>query len=548
MGNTFRLLGQSTRALPCYRNTVSLKPDFAEAHNNLGAALQDLGKPVDALTAHKRATALKPDYAEAHSNCGMALLDLDRRTDALAAFDRAIALRADFAEAHNNRGLVLKAMGRLEEACESHRRALDLKANYDQAHDNLLFTLNYLPNLSPELLFKAHGEWDRLHASALLPKPLNVGTQSDGQSRRLRIGYVSPDFRTHSVAWFFEPLLHAHHRDAVEVFCYSNVLLPDDCTARIRAKAEHWRSIAGLSDEAAAAQIKQDRIDILVDLAGHTANNRLLVFARKPAPIQVTWLGYPNTTGLQAMDYRLTDAEADPEGEADRLHSEKLIRLAQGFLCYSPPQPAPQVSETPAIKAGYITFGSFNNLAKINARVIQAWADILHTAAGSRLLLKDRALGDHLTREHYLKQFEAYGISNERIELQGKQARIEDHLAAYRRIDIGLDPFPYNGTTTTCEALWMGTPVVTLAGNRHAGRVGASILKYAGYPGWVASDPVSYRGIAARLASDITGLNTIRQALRTDLVNSSLCNSDVFAHTLEDAYRHMWNNYSGAGR
>ena len=548
LGNVFRLLGQSTRALSCYRSTVSLKPDFAEAHNNLGAVLQDLGNPTEALAAHERAAELKPNYAEAHSNCGMALIQLDRRADALAAFDRAIALKPDFAEAHNNRGLVLKAMGHLEAACESHRTALDLRPDYDQAHDNLLFTLNYRPDLSPEQLFKAHSEWDHQHASALLPKPLDFGDQNSDQKRRLRIGYVSPDFRTHSVAWFFEPLLSAHHNDAVEVFCYSNVLHPDETTTRIRSKADHWRSIASLSDKAAAEKIRQDRIDILVDLAGHTANHRLLVFARKPAPIQVTWLGYPNTTGLQTMDYRLTDAAADPEGEADQMHSEKLIRLAQGFLCYSPPQPAPPISETPAIKTGHITFGSFNNLAKINAKVIQAWAGILHVVPGSRLLLKDKALADDITREQYLKQFKAHGIGRERVELHGKQISIEDHLATYCRIDIGLDPFSYNGTTTTCEALWMGVPVVTLAGDRHAGRVGTSILEYAGYPGWIASDPASYVKIAAHLAGDTAELNTIRQTLRTHLGNSSLCDSDTFARTVEDAYRLMWKNYSEARR
>ena len=265
----------------------------------------------------------------------------------------------------------------------------------------------------------------------------------------------------------------AHDRNEVEIFCYAEVKRPDRMTAKIRGLADQWRSTVGMGDDALARRIFEDRIDILVDLAGHTANSRLKVFARKPAPVQVTWLGYPGTTGLPVMDYRLTDEITDPEGDGDQYYTETRVRLKDGFLCYLPPDDAPAVSSPPVLKSGGITFGSFNNLAKVNEKVVDLWSRILCRVPGSSLLLKSKPLADKPTQRRYIDLFIKNGVMPDQIKMLSATASIPEHLACYDRVDIGLDPFPYNGATTTCEALWMGVPVVVLRGDRHAGRVGA---------------------------------------------------------------------------
>jgi predicted O-linked N-acetylglucosamine transferase (SPINDLY family) len=358
--------------------------------------------------------------------------------------------------------------------------------------------------------------------------------------RRLRVGYVSPDFREHSVSAFLDPVIAGHDRRWFEVFCYAEVVRPDDTTARFRGLSDGWCSTLGMTDGAVAGRIRDDGIDILVDLAGHTAGNRLRVFAERPAPVQVTWLGYPNTTGLSAMDYRLSDAVADPAGEADALHSETLVRLANGFLCFAPPADAPEVGETPALATGQVTFGSFNNLAKVTPDVVEAWADILNRIPNSRLVLKSRPLADEKTRERYLEMFGAHGVDPGRVELCSWIASKSGHLGAYERLDIGLDPFPYNGTTTTCEALWMGVPVVTLGGDRHAGRVGASILARVGLAGLVAETKADYVEQAVALAGDLDRLSALRGGLRSRMEKSPLCDAGGFARDIEAAYREMW--------
>src|SRR5262249_25869327 len=299
-------------------------------------------------------------------------------------------------------------------------------------------------------------------------------------ARLLRIGYVSPDFRQHSVAYFLEPLLRGHDRQQVEVFCYGDVARPDSVTTHLQELADHWLVTVGTSHQALAERIRTDRIDILVDVAGHTAGNRLLVFARKPAPVQVTWLGYPNTTGLKAIDYRLVDAVTDPAGEADAWASESLVRLEGGFLCYGALTDAPAPTLPPCLGTGTITFGSFNNPAKVSAATFDAWAKLLSRLPQARLLLKGTPFADAATRALFLARLDERGVAAERVDLMGSVSSATQHLALYHRMDIALDPFPFNGTTTTCEALWMGVPVITLRGHRHAGRVGASLLTQIG--------------------------------------------------------------------
>jgi protein O-GlcNAc transferase len=311
-------------------------------------------------------------------------------------------------------------------------------------------------------------------------------------------------------------------------------------TTRIKGCADHWRSVVGLSDDAVAQLIYDDRIDILVDLAGHTANNRLLVFARKPVPVQATWLGYPNTTGMSVMDYRFTDDVADPAGESDRYYTERLVRLPQGFLCYAPLHGARDISPPPALREGRVTFGSFNNLPKVNGQVVEVWSKILSLAPGSSLVLKSKPLMDEGVRRRYLEMFSMCGVPAERILFEGYTRTTQEHLSLYNRVDIGLDPFPYNGTTTTCEALWMGVPVVTLKGNRHSARVGASILSRVGLEKLICATQADYVKAAVDLAADLERLKALRTQMRDRLIGSPLCDAESFAGMVEASYRTMW--------
>ena len=315
----------------------------------------------------------------------------------------------------------------------------------------------------------------------------------------------------------------------------------------MQTEADHWISIAEMPDQKVVERIGEDRIDILVDLSGHTGGNKLIVFAAKPAPIQVTWLGYPNTTGMRSIDYRLTDAIADPPGVADDLHSENLIRLEHGFLCYQPDAVAPEVTPPPCLKRDYVTFGSFNNLPKITAEVIEVWAKIMRETPGSRLLLKSKTLADRNIRQKFLQLFTERGISEDRLELHDWLPAKNSHFELYHRVDIGLDPFPYNGTTTTCEALWMGVPVITLSGDRHAARVGASIMHHSGFEESITHTEDGYIALALALARDRQRLATLRKNQRHKMRESQLMDTKLFTSTLEKAYRRMWREWCTKG-
>ncbi|MEW6330081.1 MAG: hypothetical protein AB1560_01340 [Pseudomonadota bacterium] len=391
-------------------------------------------------------------------------------------------------------------------------------------------------------MYAAHREYAR-RREAPLAALIRAHANDRSPGRRLKIGYVSSDFRRHSVAWFIEPVLAQHDRERFEVHCYANHFQEDEVTRRIMSHADHWCRIFGTPDEGVADQIRADRIDILVDLNGHTAMNRLLVFARKPAPVQVTWLGYPNTTGLSAMDYRLTDGFADPVGQTGHLHSEKLVRLPECFSCYQPPADAPAVSELPARNKGRVSFGSFNKLNKITPGVMKLWAGILRAVPGSRLILKSTGLGEPAMQQTVRDAFMRREVTPDRIELLGHDPSSAGHLGRYADIDIGLDPFPYNGTTTTCEALWMGVPVVTLAGKVHAGRVGVSQMSNLGLTELIARTPEEYIAITTSLARNLEDLARLRSELRDRLLASPLTDAPRFTRNLEQAYHNMWEDW-----
>jgi predicted O-linked N-acetylglucosamine transferase (SPINDLY family) len=564
-------------AMIAYREAIRIKPDLATPHSNLGAILYRQGRLEEATRACREAVRIKPDYAEAHCNLGCVLFDCRQYDEASAALLRAIRIKPDLAEAHSNLGKVLRDLGQIDEAVKACRRALGIKPRYAEAHMNLgaglcdqglieeaaaayraavepdpgfaeagsgmLACLNYSDNVLPAVLYEAHHAWGQVHGRPL-PQPDSFAN-ARSHNRRLRVGYVSPDFRQHSVAYFLEPLLRCHDRDAIEVFCYAEVTWPDARTEQFKNLADRWVTTAGMSDEALAEHIRSDRIDILVDLAGHTAKNRLPVFASKPAPVQVTWLGYPNTTGLAAIDYRLVDAVTDRDARDQAVCTETLTRLPDGFLCYGPPGDAPQPAAPPHVSSGAVTFGSFNNPSKLSAATIDAWARLLARLPTARLLLKGKPFACAVTRASFLERLRRRGVAKERVDLAAWLPD-ETHLALYNRVDIALDPFPYNGATTTCEAMWMGVPVVTLRGDRHAGRVGASLLTQIGLTEFIADSVEAYVEIAAALAGTPARLTELRHSLRPRMMASPLCDAPAFARKIEAAYRSMWQRWCAA--
>jgi len=541
-GYALQLTGKCTEAIVAHRRALELDPQNARARINLSSAYHKTRQNDLAIQYGQEALELQPDLPEAHFILANVMLTQMRVSDAIKLFRAALALNPAFASAHNNLGTALRETGDIDESIAHFEKALDNDPTHVAASSNLLLALHYRHGDDAEKLFTAHRVWaERVSAP---PSPLAVPYPNPPDpGRRLRIGYVSPDFRTHSVSFFIEPIIRSHDRDGFEIFCYSVANPPDKKTEEFQRLADGWREINGIPELDIVEMIRRDQIDILVDLSGHTDSNRILIFTHKPTPIQVTYLGYPNTTGLLTMDYRLTDNWADPEGQTDRFHTEKLIRLPGGFLCYQPDADAPPVNQTPALETGAVTFGSFNTLPKITPEAIAAWAAILNSVPASRLIIKTGAFADENTRQRMLDAFASHGIPNSRIELLARTAARIDHLALYGRIDIGLDTFPYNGTTTTCEALWMGVPVVVLAGKTHVGRVGVSLLTNIGLTECIADTKENYIATAVRLANDLRHLQELRSTMRDRLLASHLTRAEDFTRTLEQAYRALWHKW-----
>ena len=543
LGLTQRALGNWREAATALRRAIAGGLDLPEAHNGLGTVLAAQGDAAGARAAFESAIKLRPDYAEAWSNLGLAHFNLDARAEAKAALTQALALDPKLADAVFNLGIVHQDEGDFAAARECWRRVLDLAPDHQTARGNLLQSLQYDPEASPALQLEEAKEWGRRHGA--VAQRFTAWPNRPEPERKLRIGYVSGDFRDHSCAHFLGPLLAAHNRSQVEVYAYAEVRRPDDTTRRLKTLLDHWLDTTGLEDGVVADRVRADGIDILVDLAGHTANNRLGVFALKPAPIQASWLGYPGTTGLDAIDYRLTDAIADPPGAEDQA-TETLIRLEDGFHCYAAPPGAPAVALPPFRARSYVTFGSFNNIQKLTAPTAAVWAEILSRVPGARLALKSIRLNEPPVQERVRGWFAAAGIGPERLDLGGWIDDAGGHLAAYAGIDIGLDPFPYNGTTTTLEALWMGVPVVVLRGDHHAARVGASLLTHARAPELVQDSIDAYIAAAVALAAAPERLTVYREGLRLRLAGSPLMDAPGFARRIETAYRSMWRRWCTA--
>lgn len=574
LGNVLKSVGRPQEAIAAYDRAIAVKPDYAEVHSNRGAILNDLGRREEAVAAYDQAIRFKPDYAEAHSNRGNALKDLGRLEEAIGAYDQALLFQPGHAGFLCNRGVALNELGRLEEAVATYDEAIRINSNHDVAHKNRGVALNELGRNAEAIA--AHDEAIRikpddaeahsnrlmaLHygktagAHAFLPYARQYGAQFDRPSpsrpfanapdpeRRLRVGYVSADFRRHAVGFLLAEVLASHAPSAVEVFCYSNNPRDDDLTARLRRSAHHWRKLVGLSDEKTADLVRNDRIDILVDLSGHTAGNRLPMFALRPAPVQATWLGYFGTTGLAAMDYVLADRFVVPAAE-EGCFTERIYRLPNSYLCFSVPDVYVPAAEPSDLGSRPLTFGSFNNHSKTSPTTVHLWAQVLKSVPGSRLLLKTRALGDVAARRRLTENFAEHDIQPERLLLEGSVPRTQ-LLAAYRRLDVALDPTPYGGGVTTLEALWMGVPVVTLRGNTWVGRVSESILTTIGLPELVAGSEAEYVEIAARIATDAVRRTALSAELRGLAEASPLFQAGRFASDLEAAYRNMWREWCG---
>ena len=506
----------------------------------LATLLNKTGQKDKAEQCYKTLLRCEP-HPVIYRELGRICFDSERISEATEYRRKAVQAAPDNAELLWILAGSLMASGRLHDGADVLRKALELEPENAAIRSNYLLNLHYLPDVSAETMFEEHLKWARIHTSS---DPAGFSHDNIPEpERKLRVAYISPDFRMHSVASFFEPLLEGHNRENVELYGYGNVKSPDHVTKRLKSMFDNYRDIRGLDDQTAAWLIKQDRIDILVDLAGHTNKNSLSVLALKPAPIQVTYLGYPDTTAMGQVDYRLTDVVAESP-DSQKFHTEQLVYLPNGFLCYAPPAPAPAVLPAPVLKNGCVTFGSFNNSRKINPHVIELWAQVLKTVPQSRLLLKFHEGGDEKVKDHYLSQFEQCRISRQRVQICGRKPHFE-HLRLYSEMDIALDTYPYNGTTTTCEALWMGVPVISLVGPRHFSRVGLSILTRLGLEFFAAETADQYIAKAAVLAAKPDALAQTRASMRTRMAASALCDKNNFAQSVEQAYRHMWRQWCG---
>jgi len=520
---------------------LTLKPNFAEAHYNLGNALDEMGKQEQAIASYRQALTLKPDYVEAHYNLGLLLQGQGRPGEAEACYRKTLSYKPDYIEAHNNLGIALKDQGKLDEAIASFRRALTLRPDYFEARSNMLFFLNYLPGKSVAHYLEEARQYGRIVAAEVQNRFTDWICLS--KPERLRIGLVSDDFRNHPVGYFLENMLENIDPAKIELIAYPISNRRDELTDRICLRFLSWKPLLGFSDEAVARLIHDDGVHVLLDLSGHTSNNRLPVFAWKPAPIQATWLGYFASTGLEEMDYLIADPVSVPE--SCRSHfTEKVWYLPETRWCFSPPTSDEELTPTllPALGNGYITFGCFQNLAKLNDEVLEVWAKIFALLPLARLRIQIPQNFSPANLEQLQRRLRQNEIAPERVNFEKPLPRLE-YLAAHASVDIILDTFPFPGGTTTCEALWMGVPTVTLAGETMVSRQGASLLSCSGLSDWIAVDEKDYVAKAVAHASDLKKLARLRSGLRQQVSASPLFDGSRFARNFEKAMWGMWRRF-----
>ena len=573
VGQVLKALGRYNDAATCYRTACQLQPDFIEAIYNMATVLHALGNTAEAIEIYKQAILIKPDFLPAFVGLGNALREAGFMNDAIECYKHIVSLKPDLAGAYHNLAIMLRLQSRVDEAEKTIREELKLQPDSvmsqitlgdiyidqgkvedairifqkllqrdphnSEVHWKLIMSMHYLPTYSADNLFDEARRWGISHTPPA-EKRLTPANAPNPQ-RRLRVGYVSGDFYIHPVGHFIESVLAHHDKSQHEIYCYYNNTRYDELTENLKRSADHWRNISSQGDDAVAEQIRQDQIDILIDLSGHTAKTRMLLFARKPAPVQVTWLGYFDTTGLTTIDYIIGDRYLIPS-EEERHYTEQVARMPNAYLCFTPPDSDIAPNPLPALTSDRITFGCFNNNAKLTEGVIACWSKILHALPQAQLYLKYPPFGDAQVRQRYFDLFATQGIAAERIRLTGHSPRHE-YLAAYQEVDLGLDPFPFNGCTTTMESLWMGVPVVTLRGDRYVGHMGETILKHLDLAECVTDSEEAYIDRAIALVSDLPRLAALRSGLRDRLLKSPLCDGPGFTRDLEAVYRRMWDTW-----
>ncbi|NQU55880.1 MAG: tetratricopeptide repeat protein [Rhodospirillales bacterium] len=541
LGIAFNSLGKLDSAVEKFNKAIAIKPTYAEAYGNLGSTLQRLGQFDEAVASFQKSIAINAGNPSTHYNLGNALKEAGRLQEAETSFLLALDINPDYALAHNNLGTLYKDLGRLEGAAGCYQKALDADPTYADAHSNLLMTAQYRHGHDAQSLYRLHCQWDKQHAG-FLGKPFADHDNLRDPDKRLRVGFVSADLRRHPIGYFLIGLLENANKDDLELICFCDGK-HDDLSDRLQSAADGWLNCQGMATMVLAERIHSEKIDILFDLAGHTAANRLPLFALKPCPLQVSWAGYVGATGLKAMDYLLSDNHYTPENE-HCFYREKILDMADAYVCYEPPSYAPEVGPLPCRQADFVTFGCFNNPAKINDEVLTAWADILKSVANSRLFLKYKGIDDDFSNRRIVAALTGRGVERSRVILEGG-ATHQAFLDSYNKVDIALDTFPYSGGLTTCEALWMGTPVVTFPGKTFASRHALSYLKTIGLDDLVACDKGGYVDLAVRLANDGDGLATLRSGLREKVARSPLCDREKFARGFTTKMRDIWRQWCG---
>lgn len=528
-------------AAASFRKAVEINPQFADAHSNLGNVLRELGEPKTAEAHCRQAIALNPTFGEAHNNLGNALKAQHRLAEATACYDEAQRLLPNEPQVLLNQGIVLRETGEHVAAIAAFRRAIALRPQWGEAWSNLLFTLSFAQEVSPRDYLAEALAFGRMASEQARPFTDWLADTTPGAP--LHIGFVSGDLRTHPVGFFLESVLACLDSARVRLFAYSTRPYEDALTLRLKPRFASWRSLVGLTDEAAAAAIRNDGVHILFDMSGHTDGNRLPVFAWKPAPIQVSWIGYFASTGLAAIDYVLGDQWVLPAGEKEHF-VERPWRLPHGYLCFTPPEPAAAIDAAAlSDTTRTVTFGCFSDLVKVNDRVVAVWSRILHAVPGARLFLKAQQLADAAQRTATIGRFAAHGIAADRLVMEGASPRAE-YLAAYNHVDITLSPFPYPGGTTTAESLWMGVPVLCRQGDRFLGHLCESVVQSVDLGDWIAVDDDDYVAKAVAFSTDRSSLAALRSGLRTRVSSATLCSPERFARTLESQFDAMWRAHA----
>ena len=523
-------------ALDQYDKALAMGYNTAALHCNRGVIFKDFRKGGDAIMAFYNAVKMDPANVSFLNNLGAAAFELGLNSEALECFELAVEKNPNLPTARNNIGNLLKDRARGMDALPHYRKAMELSPHDPDPQNNYLLCHMYIPDMDPKRVFEEHKKWG-LAASKKTPPSFKFKRRERGE--KIRAGFLSADLCHHPVAYFMEPIFMGYDRDRFEFVAYGDQRKSDEFSARFATQVDTWRETSSYDHRALAKLIYEDRLDILFELSGHTAYNRLGVFALKPAPVQVSYLGYPGTTGLPTIDYRITDPLADPPGTTENLHTEKLVRLDGCAWCFKPDPAAPEVEPLPALRNGFVTFGCFNNMAKLNPALFETWAEILNRVPGSHLRLKARTLVDNGVREELKAYFTGRGIEEERLDFFGHTKKMSEHLGHYHSVDIALDSYPYHGTTTTCEAMWMGCPLVTQAGKVHVSRVGVSLLHSVGLKEFIAETREDYIAKAVALAGDIDRLVALRAGMRDRLKSSRLMNATEFSRDFEKALVQM---------